>query len=152
MKLLLLTSFLLLASMSRSCDSTVEQGLAGQVLWLEGDMMPTINDSPDVNRKKFKKEPIQRVVHIYELTTMDEATADGPFFKNIKTKKVESIETDEEGQFLVSLPKGRYSVFVEEENGLFASIFDGEGHINPVEIKENEISTIEIEVNYKAAY
>lgn len=152
MKLLVLASFLLLASMNRGCDSSVKQGLAGQVLWLEGDMMPSINDEPEVNRKKFKKEPVQRVVHIHELTTMDEATADGPFFQNIRSKKIETVETDEKGQFLISLPTGRYSVFVEEENGLFASIFDGEGHINPVEIKKNEISTIEIEVNYKAAY
>ena len=152
MKFLLLPAILLLASMTKSCDPPVEQGLAGQVLWLEGDLMPTINDSPEINRKRFKKEPVQRVVHIYELTTMDEATADGPFFKKIKTKKVESVETDKEGQFIVALPKGKYSVFVEEEDGLFASIFDGEGNINPVEIKENEITNIKIEVNYKAAY
>lgn len=151
MKLILLSAFLLLASMNRSCES-IEQGIAGQVLWLEGNLMPTINDSPDVNRKKFKGEPIQRTLLIYELTTMDEATSEGTFFRNIETPLVKKIETNKEGKFAVSLPVGRYSVFVEEEDGLFASSFDGEGNINPVQVEEGEITTIQIEVNYKAAY
>ncbi len=152
MKLLLFSAFLLLASMNKSCNSNVEQGLAGQVFWLEGDMMPSINDAPDVNRKKLKGEPVEREVHIYKLTTMDEATSEGPFFKNIRTKLIETVQSNEEGQFIVSLPAGRYSVFVKEESGLFANLFDGEGYINPVEVKEGEITPIKIEVNYKAAY
>lgn len=152
MKLLFFFAFLLLANINRSCDSSVEQGLAGQVLWLEGDMMPTINDAPDVNRKQLKGEPVQRTLHIHELTTMDQATAEGPFFRDIQTELVETVETNEEGQFIVSLPAGRYSVFVQEQDGLFANMFDGEGYINPVEIKEDEITKIKIEVNYKATY
>ena len=151
MKFILLSAFVLLASLNRGCDS-VEQGLAGQVLWLEGNFMPTIGDEPDVNRKKFKGQPVQRTIHIYELTTMEEASADGPFFHHIETNLVEKVETNEEGKFVVSLPPGQYSVFVKEEDGLFANFFDGEGNINPVTIKEGEITPITIEVNYKATY
>lgn len=152
MKLLLFSVFILLSSMNRGCNSWVEQGLAGQVIWFEGDMMPTINDEPDVNRKRFKGEPVQRVLHIHQLTTMDEATSEGPFFKDIKTELVATVETNEEGEFSISLPTGQYSVFVVEEEGLFANLFDGEGYINPVEVKEGEITPMKIEVNYKAAY
>lgn len=146
MKLLMLFSALFLATLNR-CEE-VEQGLAGQVLWLEGNLMPTVGEE----RRDTEGEPIQREVHIYELTSMDEATAEGTFFSNLQTELVKTVETNEEGQFITELPVGRYSVFVQEDQGLFASTFDGEGHINPVEVKEGEITTTTIKVNYKAAY
>lgn len=146
MKLLMLFSVLLLASINR-CEE-VEQGLAGQVLWLEGNLMPTIGEES----RDRKGEPVQREIHIYELTSMDEATAEGTFFSNIQTDLVKKVETNEEGEFITELPVGRYSVFVQEEQGLFANTFDGQGHINPVEVNEGEITPITIKVNYKAAY
>lgn len=152
MKLLLLLSTLLLAIANRSCEESVDQGLAGQVRWLEGNLMPTIGEDVEQNQKDYKGEPVQREVHIYELTSMDEATAEGTFFKNIQTDLVKKVETNEEGEFIVELPVGRYSVFVQEDQGLFANSFDGEGHINPVEIKEGELTKITIQINYKAAY
>lgn len=152
MKLLLLLSTLFLAIANRSCEESVDQGLAGQVRWLEGNLMPTIGEDVEQNQKDYKGEPVQREIHIYELTSMDEATAEGTFFKNIQTDLVKTVETNEEGEFIVELPVGRYSVFVQEDQGLFANSFDGEGHINPVEIKEGEITTITIQINYKAAY
>lgn len=151
MKLLVLSAILLLSALNRGCEN-VDQGIAGKVLWLEGNLMPGIGDEPEVNSKRFKGQPVQRTLHIYELTTMDEATSEGVFFENIQTPLVKKVETNKEGEFVVSLPEGRYSVFTEEEEGLFASTFDGEGNINPVSVKEGEITTITIEVNYKAAY
>lgn len=152
MKLLLLLSTLLLAIANRSCEESVDQGLAGQVRWLEGNMMPTIGEDVKQNEKDYKGEPVQREIHIYKLTSMDEATAEGTFFKDIQTALVKTVETNKEGEFIVELPVGRYSVFVQEEQGLFANSFNGEGHINPVEIKEGELTKILIQVNYKAAY
>lgn len=152
MKLLLLLSTLFLAIANRSCEESVDQGLAGQVRWLEGNLMPTIGEDVQQNEKDYKGEPVQREIHIYELTSMDEATAEGTFFKNIQTDLVKTVETNEEGEFIVELPVGRYSVFVQEDQGLFANSFDGEGHINPVEIKEGELTKITIQINYKAAY
>lgn len=151
MKLFVLSALLLLSSMNRGCES-VKQGIAGQVLWLEGNLMPGIGDEPEVNRKKFKGEPIQRTLYIYELTTMDEASSEGVFFQDIQTPLVAKVETNKKGEFAVSLPEGSYSLFVEEEEGLFANTFDGEGNINPVTVSEGDIATITIEVNYKAAY
>lgn len=146
MKLLMLFSALFLATLNR-CEE-VEQGLAGQVLWLEGNLMPTIGEESSDR----KGEPVQREIHIYELTSMDEATAEGTFFSNIQTDLVKKVETNEEGEFITELPVGRYSVFVKEEQGLFANTFNGQGHINPVEVNEGEITTITLKVNYKAAY
>lgn len=141
----------LLLAVTKSCEEMPEQGLAGKVRWLEGNLMPTISENPDETPQK-KGEPVQRELHIYELTTMDEATAEGTFFQDLQTELVKTVETNEEGEFVVALPAGRYSVFVKEEQGLFANSFDGEGHINPVKVKEGEVTEIQIDINYAAAY
>lgn len=150
MKLLMIMAALLLA-VTKSCENMPEQGLAGKVRWLEGNMMPTISEEPE-KKPVDKGKPVQRELHIYELTTMEEAKANGTFFHDIETTLIEKVETNEKGEFVVALPAGRYSVFVKEEQGLFANSFDGEGNINPVSIQEGEITTIRIDINYAAAY
>jgi hypothetical protein len=77
---------------------------------------------------------------------------DGRFYSNIKTELVQKTSTDEEGRFIVALEPGTYSVFVKEKQGLFASRFDQSGIINPVTISANELVSITIKVDYKAAY
>lgn len=149
---MLLLSVLLLSATSRSCENNVEQGLAGQVRWLEGNLMPTIGEETKPEDPSRKGQPVQREIHIYALTNMDEATSNGTFFSNIKTELIKTVETNKEGVFVTELPVGRYSVFVKEEQGLFANSFNGEGHINPVEVKEGALTKILIQVNYKAAY
>lgn len=141
--------------MANKCDSEqVTQGIAGQVLWIEGNQMPSI-----INEKKPENTPdrpapkgIKREVHIYELTNLGQASSNGPFFSDIQTKLVEKTETDEDGNFAVSLPVGNYSVFVKEDEGLFANQMDGQGNINPAEVTQDQITPLTLEVNYKAAY
>lgn len=152
MKFLIFSAIIVLAAVTKRCEPTIDQGLAGEVRWLEGNLMPTIGEEPETDDEKRKGEPVQRELHIYELTTMDEATAEGTFFYDIQSPLVKTVESDKDGYFQVELPAGRYSVFVQEEEGLFANIFDGEGNINPVEIKNDEVTKITIEINYKAAY
>lgn len=152
MKFLIFSILMIMATMSRSCEPSIDQGLAGELRWLEGNLMPTISEDPPETDQDKKGEPVQREVHIYELTSMDEAEANGPFYHNIKTRLVEKVRSDKDGYFEVALPVGEYSVFVQEDQGLFASVFDGQGNINPVEVKENEVSKISIDINYKAAY
>lgn len=144
-----------LALMANKCSSEdISQGIAGKVLWIEGNQMPTIIDekNPQDTPQRPAPKGIQREVHIYELTSMDQTNANGVFFSNIQTKLVEKVQTDEEGNFAVSLPEGTYSVFVQEEEGLFANSMDGQGNINPVEVNKDEITQLMLEVNYTAAY
>lgn len=151
MKFLIFSAMIVLAALNRSCEPTIDQGLAGEVRWLEGNLMPTISEDPEAETEK-KGEPVQRELHIYELTTMDEAKAEGTFFHDIQSRLVQKVTSNKDGYFQVELPEGRYSVFVQEDEGLFANMFDGEGHINPVEIKKGEVTEITLEINYKAAY
>jgi hypothetical protein len=39
-----------------------------------------------------------------------------------------------------------------EEGGFFANQFDGEGHIQPVDIRAGDTTDISIDINYKAYY
>lgn len=151
MKFLIFSAMIVLAALNRSCEPSIEQGLAGEVRWLEGNLMPSISEEPEAQPDK-KGKPVKREIHIYELTTMDEAKAEGTFFRDIKSPLVKTVSSNKDGYFQVELPEGRYSVFVQEEEGLFANIFDGEGNINPVTIQEGEVTEISIEINYKAAY
>ena len=141
--------------MANKCDSEqVKQGIAGQVLWIEGNQMPTIIDEKNPQNTPSRPAPqgIKREVHIFELTNLGQASSNGPFFSNIQTKLVEKTETDEDGNFAVALPVGTYSVFVKEEEGFFANQMDGQGNINPVEVSQEQITPLTLEVNYKAAY
>lgn len=151
MKFLIFSAMIVLAALNRSCEPTIKQGLAGEVRWLEGNLMPSIGEEAEA-RPDRKGKPVQRELHIYELTTMDEAKAEGTFFRDIKSLLVKTVSSNKDGCFQVELPVGRYSVFVQEDEGLFANIFDGEGNINPVTIKEGEVTEVTIEINYRAAY
>ncbi len=96
---------------------------------------------------------VQRTVYVYELTNASQATAvDGVFYTNLKTNLVAQVETDADGSFSVNLQPGTYSLFTKEEKGLFASIFDGEMNINPVEVQKGQVTNVELVINYRASY
>ncbi|GAA0880043.1 hypothetical protein GCM10009119_30130 [Algoriphagus jejuensis] len=127
------------------------QGITGTVTWIEGNQMPTINDSEDNPRKPAGK-PVQRTLRIYPLIQFADLKIEGGLYTAIAEKPLSEIQSDESGRFSIQLSPGRYSVFVVEDAGLFANIFDGEGNVQPVSVKENEWTLLDIEVNYKAVY
>lgn len=74
------------------------------------------------------------------------------FFKDIKTRFITSVATKADGSFKLRLPPGNYSVFVREEKGLFANLFNKDNVINPVAVKERQYSWMPINVDYEATY
>ena len=135
------------ASQAQDQQAPIEQGIAGKVLWVAGNQMP----SPDVPLSKGRG--VQRTLYIYELTNSSQAkTTEGVFHTNIQTNLVTQVVTDANGNFAVSLKPGKYSLFSKEEKGMFANLFDGEMNINPVEVKQGEVTNIEFLINYQASY
>jgi len=129
-------------------QTPIEQGITGKVLWVSGNQMP----SPDAPQSSGKRG-IQRTIYVYELTNASQATTtDGVFHTNIQTKLVTQVETDANGNFAVSLPPGKYSLFTKEEKGLYANLFDGEMNIFPVEVQRGQVTNVEFLINYKASY
>ena len=113
--------------------------------------MPMIGQTPSNSQES---KGIERNVYVFEALKMNETAeiTDGVFFK-IDQKHIQVIKSNTEGNFELSLPEGKYSLLVEEKNGLFANSFSGaESWIQLVEVKAGEITEITITVNYMAAY
>ena len=151
-KLLLFSVVLMILS---DCVSqnlrTGKQGILGEIRWIEGNVMPTAEDTSYIN--KTEGEPVKRVIYIYKAIKRDEAKPyDGVFYTDIKTELIRKIKSNTQGKFQVSLPPGKYSLFVKEKGGLFANTFDGENYINPVTVQPEKFTEIQILVNYRAFY
>lgn len=128
------------------------QGITGQVTWQEGNLMPTISDSDTENKNDPKGKPVKRTIRIYPLIKISDMSVEDGLIKNLAAKPITEIETDESGKYSLQLSPGRYSIFTVEEGGLFANIFDGEGNVQPVTVKEGEWTLLDIVINYKAVY
>ena len=129
-------------------NKAVKQGVMGRLVWLEGNLMPSI----EAGGNAPAGQPVQREVHIYEVTKISEAEQSENFYKNIQTKLVKVVMSEKNGFFRTALEPGQYSFFVKEPKGLFANIFDAYGHIMPVEVMEDEVTEVTININYMAAY
>lgn len=126
------------------------QGVSGTVLWRSGNLMP----SPDAKTSNRKGSPIVREILIYELTDNSrvEPAEESGFYKQINSKFIKKVTSDKEGRFTVSLPAGYYSLFIKEEKGLYANLFDDAMNINPVHIQKGKWEKMDIIVDYAAVY
>lgn len=132
----------------RDGKSTIKQGVFGKVLWLEGNFMP----SPD-KPKARAGAPALRTVYIYELTKLNDVEGEAPLFDKINKSVIAKAKTNKEGLFQCKLKPGKYSIFTLEEDGkFFANLFEGDGSVASFEVKEGEVTSYDINVNYKAAY
>lgn len=109
---------------------------------------------PSPDRPQAKNEtPAVRTVYIHELTKLSDAEGEAPLFAKINSSLVAKVKTNQDGYFQYKLKPGKYSIFTQEEDGkFFASLFEGDGSIASFEVKEGEVTTYHISVNYKAAY
>ena len=139
---------LFLTTLSFAQKKKVTQGINGKVLWKAGNLMP----GPGV--KPSKGSPVVREIYIYELTSdkQTEAAEEGGFYRKINSKLVKKVKSDKKGLFSVLLPPGYYSLFVKEEKGFYANLFDDAMNINPVQIRKGKWDTFEFVIDYAAVY
>ncbi len=125
-----------------------EQGLRGTINFMEGNHMP--GTGPRTGSTK----PVAREILIYEKTGPGQVKqeSESTFYTQIRTRKIASVWSDNNGRYEVKLPPGTYSVFVKEAGKLYANLSDGQGYINTVTINSNEFTNLDIAINYKAAY
>lgn len=139
-----LTNIIILALMFQ-CVS-IKQGIEGKLIWVTGNQMP----GPD--RKPTPLQGVAREVYIYPLLSLSDVKMEGVFVSEINQQPIAKIQSDQNGNFAVNLPPGKYSILVKENDGLFVNTFDSQNHINPVEVKNRNVSRMEISINYMAAY
>lgn len=128
-----------------------DQGIIGTITWIEGNQMPMMTEDGKSDEKP-SSTPIQRKVRVYPLIKFSDLKMEDGLFTGLAEKPITEVESDENGKYSIQLSPGRYSLFVVEENGLFANIFDGEGNVQPVTVKEDEWTLLDVVVNYKAVY
>ncbi|WP_333820125.1 carboxypeptidase regulatory-like domain-containing protein [Ohtaekwangia sp.] len=143
-KLFLLTTILVSLLFNAQAQ---KQGIRGQVFWVSGNQMPSTDRTT-----RAPQQGIVREIYIYNATTLQDVTQQNGFFSNIQTAFVTKVISDKDGSFHVKLPQGKYSVFIKEDQGLFANLYDSNGCINCVSVRPRKFSWITITVDYQAAY
>jgi hypothetical protein len=126
--------------------AVAQQGVKGQLFLVTGNQMP----GPD--RKPVPGKGVIREIHIYKLTNMTEVEQEDGFYKKVHTQFVKSQISKADGTFKIKLPPGRYSLFVKENKGLHANIFDNENNISPFTVERKTYTRMTVKINYAATY
>lgn len=147
-----------------NCAVKITQGVYGRVFWVTGNLMPSVGKKPKKRKPQKNKpkqnnlngKPVIRQLWFYSLMSRSKLKTEGRLYKIPEAKPVAVTTSDEDGCYQIKLPPGQYSVFtVEETNGqkkLFANIFDGQGNVNPIEVKSRDLTELNIKINYKAVF
>ncbi len=148
--LLLMVAFLAIDIEASAQKKSFKQGIKGKVIWKAGNLMP----SPDAPSRLVTGTPVVREVYIYELTSSKQAETDegGVFYKNIQTKLIKKVKSDKKGNFCVGLAPGYYSVFVKEDKGLYANLFDDAMNLNPIHISQGKWEKQDLVIDHEAVY
>ncbi len=130
----------------------ISQGVAGTVVFTEGNCMPPIIDNA-TDPTRCMRYPVQRTIHVYESTHNSQAEdVGGGFHRSLETRKITTVQSDAEGFFGVDLPPGNYSLFIEEDGKLYANRWDGKGNIQTVDIQPGEVKFVQIDITYSAVF
>lgn len=132
---------------SGSEPSQLKQGVEGKVIYKEGTF-----DSNGNLISNGMVIGVQRTVYFYELSGIREAeTNDGSFLTMIHSSVIDSCKSDKDGHFVVALQPGMYSGFILENDRMYAHLSD-EGVFNPVTVYKDSVSSVDLIIDYKAAY
>ncbi|WP_026461964.1 hypothetical protein [Adhaeribacter aquaticus] len=132
--------------------SSLSQGIKGNIVVLEGNLMPGLTRKNNTAVSSVAKSITPREIYVYELTNLRQVKRNGTFYTNIQTKLVAKVVSTSTGNFQVALPPGKYSLFSKEPDGFFANLFDGESNIFPVEVKAQKVTPVEFKIDYNAVY
>ncbi len=128
---------------------TIVQGVHGTVEFWEGDFMPVAVPATPSGSVR----PVSRTVFFFEPTGRADVVRDGygSFFLKIQTELIDTVRSDSEGRFAITLPSGLYSVFVREGDRYYAN-GSSDQHIQPVRVVEVEVVEARIKIDYLATY
>jgi hypothetical protein len=147
MKLFLMISgILLVACHSLKPATQIKQGISGFVYRESGNQMPA------PNRPTRAPKGISCELYIYLPATFKQTEGSNPVFMKINTKLITVAHSDSTGHYAVDLPPGKYSVFIKQADQYFASESDGDGILNPVEVKPGKVTVKDWKLRVGAVY
>lgn len=127
---------------------SITQGIWGTIAFMEGDCMPTVPPS----YKNCTTYPVKRRVIVYEYTLQSEtkpANNQSAFYDSFTTAEIAETESDDEGFFQLKLLPGKYTLAVFENGKLYINIWDGQGGLNPITVKDG-LQVVGVTLMYKA--
>jgi hypothetical protein len=119
------------------------QGVKGQLFWVNG------NVTTETEKKHIPQHGMVREIFVYELATPSDVELEDDYFVKVHTNLASRGFCKVDGSFKLKLEPGQYSVFVKEDKGLYANVFDSENHISSVTVLPRKYSWITISINYK---
>lgn len=123
------------------------EGIKGSVIFKEG----VFKDNGELG-SEGKVIGVSRKVLVYKETNMRAVDiAEEDFLNNIYSELVDSLQSNEDGYFEKRLKPGKYSLFIVENNRLYAKLND-EGYYFPVQVSVDSVSAVTLEIDYKARY
>lgn len=126
----------------------LDQGISGTILEARGNRMPM---------KGVEAQPLKGIrsrVLIYDSTHLSQTTrsAASGLYTLINTRLVASVETDSTGKFSISLPAGKYSLFIKQGENFFANLFDQYNNIALFEVVQGRFTDAKLTLNIGATY
>ena len=111
--------------------------MTGTLKEKRGNCMPMLDDSG--NSVSCIEIPTQDTLVIHERTSWNDLVGDAVFYDSIKTQRVATLISDDEGFYEIYLKEGEYSVFIVENNKFFASRGTING-VNPITVKQDSLT------------
>ncbi len=123
-------------------------GIEGYIFRISGNRMP----SPDA--KLSPPKGIKTVLYVYQLTSLSQVTRqnESAFYTSIASKLVQTVTSDDNGYFFISLPAGEYSLFTKKDALFYANNFDSDNHIAPVKVVTHKVTQVNVNIDYDAVY
>jgi hypothetical protein len=127
---------------------TIDEGVFGLALYWQGDFRGICAQG------SITKVPTR--LHFYEPTQQNQTTIlslEG-FYSEIRTERIGSTNSNQDGFFEIELEPGTYSVFAEDtDEGIFYSFgMDDTGFINTVVVHPDSVSAFQFNFVFEAIF
>ena len=109
---------------------------------------------PGPGRELPPPQGIRTTIYVFELTNISQVKQKGSssFYSSIGTRQIDSVNSDENGRFLLPLAPGSYSLFTKVDGMFYSNSFDTKNNITPVVVDKNKFSEVEFLISDKATF
>jgi hypothetical protein len=127
---------------------SISQGIAGSIIFKQGEF----DASGKLSSEEGVLYGVQRKIYIYARTNIRAVDlGESDFIHHVHEQLVDSMESNPDGYFQKEMVPGNYSLFILENNRLYSKV-DEKGFYFPVPVNKDSVSTVKLEIDYKAVY